>query len=109
MLRTFGCVNGESFASGFEVVAIDVESGEFFDLHSLGGEGGGADSGEGIEEVFGAFEAVNTDALLDKGDWKGGGMGPLLVAGHNGVVGDEPVVATAPFVFTSGVAPAGDV
>ena len=108
-MRTFGGVNGQSFAGSVEVIAIDVEASEFFDLHSLGGDGGGADSGEGVEEVVGSFEPVNADALLDEGDRKGRGVGAFFAAGLNGVVGDEPIVSAAAFVLASGVAPAGDV
>lgn len=109
LLGTFLRVNRESFASGCEVVFVDVESCELGDFHPLGGEGGGADAGEGIEEVFRLFLAVDADALLDEGDGEGGGVGAVLVTGFDGVVGDEPVISAAAFILASGVAPAGDV
>ena len=63
----------------------------------------------GIEQAGFRALAMEEDALLDERDGEGGRMRALLVAGVDGFVGDEPVVAAAAEVGAAGVAPAGDV
>lgn len=92
-----------------EVIGIDFEAGEGGDVEVFGGEGGGADAEEGIEEAGGLAFAVEADALFDEGGGVGSGVGAFLVAGEDGFVGDEPVVAAAAEVGAAGVGPAGDV
>ena len=80
LLGTFLLVNGESFPGGGEVVFVDFETGIAGHFHSLRSDAGGADAGEGVEEVVCFPDAMNADALLHKGNRKSGGMGAFLVA-----------------------------
>lgn len=78
-------------------------------LHLLGGESGSADAEERVEEVSGPGDAVDSETLLHKVDGESCGMRAVLVARHDGVVGNKPGVATAAFVISAGVGPALDV
>ena len=85
----------DAFARGFEVMGVEFDTGEGGELLAVGSYGGGADAEEWIEQArFGAL-AMQANALLDKCDRKGGGMRPILVAGVDGFIGDEPVVSAA--------------
>jgi len=56
----------ESFLGGDEVFFIDIESGVGGDIHPVGGDGGGADAVEGVEQAGGFAFTVNPNTLLDK-------------------------------------------
>lgn len=105
----FWSVFGKSGLSDGEIVFIDFEAGEGGDVEVFGGEGGGADAEEGIEEIGVRAFAVDADTLFDQGGGEGGGVGALFVAGLDGFVGNEPGVAATTQVGTFGVFPALDV
>lgn len=105
----FVFLGGEAFAGGSEIAFVDVKAGVGGDFHAVGCDGGCADAIEGVEQVGLSAFSMDADALFDEADGEGGGVWTFLGARLDGVVGDEPVVPTAAFVFTVGVAPAGDV
>ena len=92
-----------------EVACVDFESGELGDFLFSGGEGGGADAEEGVEEDGVFALAVEAEALFNEGRREAGGMGSVGVAGGDCFVGDEPGVSPAPLVVAFGVLPAADV
>ena len=73
------------------------------------GDGRGADAEKRIEQAGRRALAVDADALLDESDRKSRGVGAVLVARLDGLVGDKPGVSPAAQVLAAGVAPAGDV
>ena len=90
-------------------MGVQLDAGEILQLLPVGGDGGGADPKERIQQPSGRAFSVEPDALLYQRDRKGRRVGPVLVAGVDGFVGDEPRISPAAQVCTARVAPAGDV
>ena len=78
MRGVFWSVFGKSGLSDGEIVFIDFEAGEGGDVEVFGGEGGGADAEEGIEEIGVRAFAVDADTLFDQGGGKEAGWGRCL-------------------------------
>ena len=92
-----------------QILLVQFDAGERLHTETLRSHGRGADAKKGIEQAGVRPFAMELQALLDESDGKGRGVRPILVAGIDGVVGNEPGVSPAAAVLAAGVAPAGNV
>lgn len=73
------------------------------------GEGRRTQAEEGVEHGGSRARAVEEDAIPGEFDGERGRVRALISSSLDGLVGNEPIVAAAAFVFAAGVAPASDI